>query len=124
MDITPVVSAEFQLIAGYGDGGFTVSGTRHEGSVLILAKQTLAWPVSSPADITVESLQAAIDYQPLPGILLIGCGKSMTALPKGVRQALRAHGIVIEPMDTGAACRTYNVLLTEGRDVAAALIAV
>lgn len=124
MDITPVVSAEFQLISGYGDGGFTVSGTRHEGSVLILAKQTLAWPVSSVADITVESLQAAIAYQPLPAILLIGCGKSMTALPKALRQALRQHGIVAEPMDTGAACRTYNVLLTEGRDVAAALIAV
>jgi len=124
MDITPVVSAEFQLISGYGDGGFTVSGTRHEGSVLILAKQTLAWPVSSAVDITIDNLQAAIDYQPLPAILLIGCGKSMTALPKGLRQALRQHGIVVEPMDTGAACRTYNVLLTEGRDVAAALIAV
>ncbi|MGE4280811.1 MAG: Mth938-like domain-containing protein [Magnetospirillum sp.] len=124
MDITPVVGAEFQLISGYGDGGFTVSATRHEGSVLILAKQTLAWPVSLAADITVESLQAAIDYQPLPAILLIGCGKSMAALPKGLRQALRQHGIVVEPMDTGAACRTYNVLLTEGRDVAAALIAV
>lgn len=124
MDITPVVGAEFQLIAGYGDGGFTISGTRHEGSVLILAKQTLAWPVSTMADITADTLRAAIDYHPLPGILLIGCGRSMTALPKGLRQTLRGHGIVVEPMDTGAACRTYNVLLTEGRDVAAALIAV
>ena len=124
MDITPVVGAEFQLIAGYGDGGFTVSGVRHQGSVLILPRRTLAWTVSVPTEITLDSLRPAIDADPRPSILLIGCGRSMAALPRGLREALRSHGVVVEPMDSGAACRTYNVLLTEGRDVAAAIIAV
>lgn len=124
MDITPVVGSEFQLISGYGDGGFTVSGVRHEGSVLILPRRTLAWPVVAVADMSVASVQPVIDDQPRPAILLVGGGRSMAVLPRGLRDALRALGIVVETMDTGAACRTYNVLLTEGRDVAAALIAV
>lgn len=124
MDITPVVGSEFQLISGYGDGGFTVSGVRHEGSVLILPRRTLAWPVAAVADMSVASVQPVIDDQPRPAILLVGGGRSMAVLPRGLRDALRVLGIVVETMDTGAACRTYNVLLTEGRDVAAALIAV
>jgi uncharacterized protein len=57
-------------------------------------------------------------------LLLLGCGPRMALIPSTLRAALRAKGIVLEPMDTGAACRTYNVLAAEGRKVAAALIAV
>ena len=57
-------------------------------------------------------------------ILLLGCGPRMAPVPRPLRETLRAAGIVIEAMDTGAACRTYNVLMSEGRRVAAALIAV
>ena len=124
MDVTPVVSAESQLIVGYGDLGFTISGIRHEGSVLVLPKQTLAWPVASMADLTIASLEPILTAEPRPAVLMLGCGKGMSVVPREVRAALKAAGIVVEPMDTGAACRTYNVLLTEGRDVAAALIAV
>lgn len=124
MDITPVVSADRQLIVGYGDLGFTITGIRHEGSVLVLPTQTLAWAVPSMADLTIESLAPILAAEPRPAVLLLGCGKGMSVVPREVKNALRAAGIVVEPMDTGAACRTYNVLLTEGRDVAAALIAV
>lgn len=124
MDITPVVSADRQLIIGYGDAGFTITGIRHEGSVLVLPTQTLAWPVRSVAELTVDSLAPILATDPTPSVLLLGCGKGMSVVPREVKAALRAVGIVVEPMDTGAACRTYNVLLTEGRDVAAALIAV
>lgn len=124
MDITPVVSSEFQLIGGYGDGGFSISGIRHEGSVLILPRRTLSWTVQSATEITVENLQPIIGADPRPAILILGCGRSMVPVPRALREALRGHGIVVEPMDSGAACRTYNVLLTEGRDVAAAIIAV
>ena len=55
-------------------------------------------------------------------ILLIGCGPRMQMLPPGLRQALKAIGVVAEPMDTGAACRTYDILISEGRRVAAALL--
>lgn len=124
MDITPVVSADRQLIHGYGDGGFTITGIRHEGSVLVLPGQTLPWAVAAMGQLTVDSLAPILAAEPRPAVLLLGCGKGMSVLPREVKAALRNQGIVVEPMDTGAACRTYNVLLTEGRDVAAALIAV
>ncbi len=57
-------------------------------------------------------------------ILLLGCGRRMGILPPALRQGLRASGIVVDAMDTGAACRTYNVLLAEERRVAAALIGI
>lgn len=124
MDITPVVSAESQLIHGYGDQGFTISGVRHEGSVIVLPKRTMSWPVADVGMITLECLEVVMVADPRPAILILGCGKGMSVLPRQIRAGLKAAGIVVEPMDTGAACRTYNVLLTEGRDVAVALIAV
>jgi len=56
-------------------------------------------------------------------LLLLGCGARMAMVPAALRQQLRDAGVVIEAMDTGAACRTYNVLMADGRRVAAALIA-
>lgn len=120
MDITPTLSADRQLINGYGDLGFTIAGHRHQGSVLVLPDRTLAWS----GDLTEEGLADLLGAEEKPEILIVGCGKGMVPIPRVVKAALRAAGIVAEPMDTGAACRTYNVLLTEGRRVAAALVAV
>jgi uncharacterized protein len=124
MDITPAVGNGVQLINRYGDFGFTVAGIRHEGSVLIFPARTLAWAPQSLDQVTPDSLAEVFAAQPRPTVLLLGCGTGMRPVPKALRDACRPLGIVIEPMDTGAACRTFNVLLTEGRDVAAALIAV
>lgn len=124
MDITPVVAADRQLIHGYGDHGFTITGLRHEGSVLVFPGNTQAWPVTSMAELSLDALAPILAAAPRPAVLLLGCGKGMSVVPREIKAALRDAGIVVEPMDTGAACRTYNVLLTEGRDVAAALIAV
>jgi uncharacterized protein len=124
MDITPVVAADRQLIHGYGDHGFTITGLRHEGSVLVFPDRTQAWPVTSMAELSLDALAPILAAEPRPAVLLLGCGKGMSVVPREIKAALREAGIVVEPMDTGAACRTYNVLLTEGRDVAAALIAV
>lgn len=124
MDITPVVAADRQLIHGYGDHGFTITGLRHEGSVLVFPDRTQAWPVASMAELSLDALAPILEAEPRPAVLLLGCGKGMSVVPREIKAALRDAGIVVEPMDTGAACRTYNVLLTEGRDVAAALIAV
>ena len=57
-------------------------------------------------------------------ILLVGCGPAFVAIPKGLRQALKDTGIALEWMDSGAACRTFNVLIAEERRVAAAILAV
>jgi uncharacterized protein len=126
MDLTPLVPQGRQIIESYGDGRFRVTGAVHQGSILVFPDRTIAWPVTESAGLTEESL-AAIGAAGDAGtidLLLIGCGPRMVMIPPKLRAALRSHGVVIEPMDTGAAARTYNVLAAESRKVAAALIAV
>lgn len=124
MELTPVVPAGRQIIQGYGGGGFRITGVRHVGSVLVFPSATLAWPVVALEELNVESLAAVAGANPTVEILLIGTGRSMLPIPPVLRRDLRAAGIMPDAMDTGAACRTYNVLAAEERRVAAALIAV
>jgi uncharacterized protein len=124
MEVRPVVAVERQQIQAYREGGFTVAGTRHEGSVLVMPERTLPWRVDTLAAVTVESMAPITEVEPAVELLILGCGREFAPAPPNLRDALRAHGIVIEAMATPAACRTYNVLLTEDRRVAAALIAV
>lgn len=124
MDVTPGDPAGRQVIESYGDGRFRVSGRVYEGSILIFPDRTLPWPAADLAAVTAESLAPVAAAEPAVEVLVLGCGAEMAVVPKSLRESLRAAGVVIEPMDTGAACRTYNVLLSEGRRVAAALIAV
>jgi uncharacterized protein len=121
MDVTPLIPAGRQVIEGYGAGGFRVAGTRYAGSVLVFAEETLAWPVASMSELTIDSLRPVVERRGIE-ILLLGCGPRLTPIPARLRQELRAAGIIVDVMDTGAACRTYNVLLAEERRVAAALI--
>lgn len=126
MDVTPLIPAGRQIIEAYGDGGFRVANTRYEGSLLVFPGRTLPWAVTDMAGLTVAAL-APISEAAKAGdveLLLIGCGPRLAMIPRDLRAALRAEGVVIEPMDTGAAARTFNVLMAEGRRVAAALIAV
>ena len=124
MDITPPVAADRQLIQGYGDGGFRVSGARHKGSILVLPRQTLFWSITDIADLTVDELAPVRDAVEPVSVLLLGCGRGGGLITTQLRAQVRKWGVVIEAMGTGAACRTYNVLLAEDRDVAAALIAI
>lgn len=127
MDITPLVPAGRQILQGYGDGGFRISGVRHDGSVLLFPTRTLSWPVAASADLAgaEAGLLDAVAASDTPvELLLIGTGKTMEMVPASLRRALRERGVAVDAMDTGAACRTYNVLLSEDRRIAAALIAV
>jgi len=126
MDITPLIPVGRQIVESYGEGRFRVSGRLFEGSVLVLTDRTVSWPVTDVASMTFESLGAVAEAARAEAIdlLLVGCGTRMAPIPREVRPAFRAIGVVMEPMDTGAACRTYNVLMAEGRRVAAALIAI
>jgi uncharacterized protein len=114
----------FQVIQSYGDGGFRISGVRHEGAVLVFPSRTVAWTVQSPQDLTSDCFGGFLDTLAGVEVLLIGTGPKISMLPPGLRSKLRERAIGLEVMDTGAACRTYNVLLAEGRPVAAALMAV
>ena len=123
-DISPVVPQGRQVVESYGDGRFRISGAMWTGSVLLRPGMTLSWPVAKFRDITLESLMPLKEGEVAPEILLVGCGRRAEFLPRALREAIRVEGMVADVMDTGAACRTYNVLAAEDRRVAAALIAV
>lgn len=111
-------------IEGYGGGGFRFGGMSHRGSILALPSGVYAWSAREPADITPQSL-ARVFSEPRGAIehLLIGVGASFAPLDEELLRRLRAAGIRPEPMQTGAAARTYPILLGERRRVAAALLA-
>lgn len=123
-DITPDPGEGRVLIEGYGPAGFQVAGTLHRGSIQVGANAVAPWPVASAGEITPESLAFLLDSEPGYEVLLIGTGAKMQFLSPALRRAIRDRGPVLEFMDTGAAARTFNLLQTESRRVAAALIAV
>ena len=112
-------------IDAYGGGGFRVSGRRLEGSLLILNDIPAAWPVTALAGLGPADVQAVLDAGPSQvEFLLLGVGPRVAPPPPALRQALQAAGIGLEVMDTATAARVYNVLVSEGRRLAAALIAI
>jgi uncharacterized protein len=119
------VARDAPSIDAYGDGGFRLGGERHEGSVLILMDEPRSWSVASMAELGLADLQPVLDAGPAEvEFVLLGTG-ARNALPtREIREGLRAAGIGLEFMDTPAAARLYNLLIFEGRRVAAALIAV
>ena len=121
MEIRQVSPQGRQVIERYGPGGFRIAGATYTGPVLVFPDATLPWDIADAGDITIESLRPVAERGGV-AILLIGTGKAMRLFPRPVRQALREAGIIVDAMDTGAACRTYGVLLAEERRVAAALL--
>ena len=126
MDLTPLIPSGRQIVESYGEGRFRVTGQVYESPILVFPERTLTWPVIRFADASLENLAPvlAAGREGNVELLLFGQGPQMQLVPPALRQGLRAAGVVLEPMDTGAACRTYNVLMAEGRRIAAALIPV
>lgn len=124
MDITPIIPEDRQIIQSYREGGFRVSGEAWHGSILVAPQRTVDWSVTDSAELAEDSLTALAALAPKTEVLLLGCGPRMVLVSPRLRRAWRdRHGFVVEVMETGAACRTYNVLLAEERRIAAALIA-
>ena len=96
----------------------------HRGSLLLLPSGIWAWPLTDAEAITAETLAPVIAEADAIGILLIGTGRTRWSLPAELMQLFAAHGISAETSHTGQAANTFNILLEEGRKVAAALIAV
>lgn len=122
MDVTPLIPEDRQVIDSYGPARFRIANIVYECSVLVFPDRTIQWPVARIDEISLPSFALVIDAKPSVDVLLVGCGSTMHRLGKTLQRELRAAGIGVETMDTGAACRTYNALLAEGRQVAAALV--
>ena len=114
-DVSPIIPAGKQVIESYGGGGFKISGERFAHSVLVLPDQTLVWDAADWSAASAVSLNAVRGDPDRPRTLLIGTGEKQFFPTRAFRDELRAAGLVIETMNTGAACRTYNVLMGEGR---------
>ncbi len=110
-------------IGGYGRGVFRTGGVQHRGSLLILPEATLPWEVASADALRLEDFAPVLAQGPSVGFLVLGTGSAQVFPDPAIRDAFTEAGIGLEAMDTGAACRTYNVLLGEERVFAAALIA-
>ncbi len=114
--------AQAQVIRSYGPGRFVIGEREWREPVLVTPGGTSAWDVTRMEDLTPASV-AALREGPEPAeLLVLGCGSRPVFLSPPLRAELKAAGLSVEVLDTGSACRTYNVLLAEGRRVAAALI--
>jgi uncharacterized protein len=111
-------------IDAYGNGGFRFAEMSHRGSILCMPSGIHGWKPADPAALAEADFDRVLDGASDIELLLVGTGMELKPLPKAVREILRAAGLTVEPMSTGAAVRTYNVLLAEDRAVAAALVAV
>jgi uncharacterized protein len=111
-------------IDAYGNGGFRFADMSHRGSLLCLPSGVHGWEPVDASALTADDFAKVFEESERIEVLLVGCGRDLRPIPAGLRQQFREARISIEPMSTGAAVRTFNVLLAEDRAVAAALIAV
>ena len=111
-------------IDGYGGGGFRFAGMSHRGSILALPSGIWAWPPRAPSEIDEASLARVFEARDEIDLLFVGTGRDPAAFAEPLRRRLNDAGIRFEALPTAGAASTYNVLLAEGRRVAAALIAV
>ena len=111
-------------IDAYGNGGFRFADMSHRGSILCLPSGVHGWDVVEDQPLTMDLFERVLAETGDIEFLLVGTGLSIRPLPAELKTALRAANVSSDPMSTGAAVRTYNVMLAESRAVAAALIAV
>ena len=115
---------QVQLIRSYGAGHFLIGQREWRSPVLVTPTVTTVWNVTRAEDLSLDTL-APLKEAPTPTeLLVLGCGPRAIFVNPDLRAAIKGAGMALEVVDTGSACRIYNVLLAEGRRVAAALIPV
>lgn len=117
MQFTPVEFTDALPIEGYGPGFFRIGGQVYQGALIVTAKGVQPWG-------GLEDVETLVALQPEIDVLFLGMGETLRYAPKALTQAADAAGLGVEPMATATACRTFNVLVSEGRRVAAALLPV
>jgi uncharacterized protein len=115
MQVTEVNFQGVVPIDGYGPGFFRVSNQVIEGAVLVTAERASQWG-------GVDDLEPLLALAGEVDVIFLGMGSDIAHAPAELRNQLEALGVGVEVMNSPAACRTYNVLLSEGRRVAAALL--
>lgn len=124
MDITPRISSDSKVIQSYNKGQFKVSDQTYPGSVIVTAEKVIDWSNVQSVDVLQpEDFEDVIKLKNGEGfeVLLIGTGRDFKFLDPEIKTYLQDQGLSPELMNTGAACRTFNVLLSEGRRVCALL---
>ena len=124
MDVTPLIREGQQIIQSYAAGTFRVSGVSYEDALIVAPAQTVSWKNAPQSlnELDVSHFEALLAQSADIDVLLFGTGAKMQFIPPKLRQALSTQGLPMDVMDTGAACRTYNVLMAEGRRVVAVLM--
>src|SRR5437588_13118855 len=102
-------------IEAYGNGGFRFAGMSHRGSILSLPSGIWGWPVTRAQEIDEGTLAAVFAEAAGIEMFLLGTGRDPWAMPEALRWMFRDHRIGVEVMSSGAAVRTYNIVLAEGR---------
>ncbi len=121
MKFTEANDAGGHLIEGYGTEGIAIGGRRYRRSLILTPSRILEpWEPSSSANLTREHLNELLALE--PQVIILGTGPQQVFPDPAVYFWVMERGIGIEVMDTGAACRTYNILMSEGRRVVAGLI--
>ncbi|HDZ71848.1 Mth938-like domain-containing protein [Aurantimonas sp. C2-6-R+9] len=111
-------------IEAYGNGGFRFADMSHRGSILCLPSGIYGWDATVDAPFAGDRLAKVFEEADDIRFLLFGTGSEIRRLPPALADRMRKAGISCDPMSTGAAVRTFNVMLAESRPVAAALVAV
>jgi uncharacterized protein len=111
-------------IDAYGRGGFRFAGMSHRGGVLCLPSGIHGWVAGPFADLTEQDFERVVGEAAGFELLVLGTGATLAAAPDWLRWRLKEVGLRLEALDTGAALRTYNILLAEDRAVGAALLPV
>ena len=106
---------------GYGAGYVEVNRARHDQSLVVSGDRVMVdWPATSIEALTADHIAALVAFA--PEIVLLGTGATFAFPEPALLAPLYKAGIGVEVMDTPAACRTFNILLAEGRNVIAALV--
>ncbi len=124
MDITPLIKEGQQIIQSYAAGVFRISGISYGHAVLVSPLETIGWNAPEFKALSIEHFSPLFEEADNIDVVLLGVGATMQFMPMDLRKALKERGLSVDVMPTDAACRTYNVLMAEGRRVVAALLPV
>jgi uncharacterized protein len=121
MKLHPTATQQYQTVTGYDDTGVEINAQRFEHSLIVLPEQPpIAWPVAAFEQLVAEHFDHIAHEA--PDVVILGTGKKQRFVHPSLTRTLTERRIGVECMDNQAACRTYNILMAEGRKVALALI--